>query len=472
MGSVSVAWTASLLLSALSPRSCEPPPPGDGGGEAGSNGGHTSHGGSSAGNSSIAGTTVGEGGSGGLSGAAGSSASGQGGIGAAAGVSGVAGSGGAVGGAAGVSGVAGSGGTVGIGGAAGASGIGGSSGSSGDVSPVLIVTELGLGAGDIRPLPFPATHCGSSPPGSQTFTITNPTSVTQNWTATLAQSFPFFSVSPPGSSLAPAQVVTVTITPLLIAAGSIPINVSSSMSGTITINGAQLGTPPIPVTELITGPFFSWSPANLDFGLVPVGSNPRLPLTLTFNGSGPVLGGDTHFSGSTLNPQAPSSWSVGLFDNTGGVDTGTLTWSSQSDQVYCTPHTFTATAVVFVAGTAGCANAFPATPCGDGQVCVSPTSCVTELALTGLPIAPGGSAFTGVLATGTAALADPLTASIAWGDQTVSAGTVVVPSPGFNEPFSVSGSHTYASAGTFQGAVTVTDSTNHFSKVASFAATN
>ena len=410
----------------------------------------------------------------------GTSASGQGGIVLTAGASGVAGSGGAAGvsgaagsgGAAGASGVAGSAGTVGISGAAGTSAMGGGSGSSGDGSPVLIVTEFGLGPGDIRPLQFPATHCGSSPPGSQTFTITNPTSVTQNWTATLAQSFPFFSVSPPGSSLAPAQVVMVTITPLLIAAGSIPVNVSSSMSGTITINGAQLGTPPIPVTELITGPFFSWSPANLDFGLVPVGSNPRLPLTLTFNGNGPVLGGDTHFSGSTLNPQAPSSWSVGLFDNTGGVDTGTLTWSSQSDQVYCTPHTFTATAVVFVAGTAGCANAFPATPCGDGQVCVSPTSCVTELALTGSPIAPGGAAFTGVVATGTAALADPLTASIAWGDQTVSAGTVVVPTPGFNEPFTVSGSHTYASAGTFQGAVTVTDSTNHFSKVAPFAATN
>jgi hypothetical protein len=244
------------------------------------------------------------------------------------------------------------------------------------------------------------------------------------------------------------------------------------MSGTITINGAQLGTPPIPVTELITGPFFSWSPANLDFGLVPVGLSARLPLTVTFNATLPVLGGDTHFSGSTLNPQAPSSWSVGLLDNTAGAVTGTLTWSSQTDQVYCTPHTFTATAIVFVPGTAGCANALPAAPCGDNQVCVSPTSCVTELALTGSPIAPGGSTFNGVVATGTAALADPLTASIDWGDQTVSAGTVVVPTPGFNEPFSVSGSHTYASAGTFQGAVTVTDSTTHFSKVASFAATN
>jgi hypothetical protein len=100
-------------------------------------------------------------------------------------------------------------------------------------------------------------------------------------------------------------------------------------------------------------------------------------------------------------------------------------------------------------------------PPGTGSAKASPTAKVNEAdALSGAPrtfSAAAGVSFTGTVATFsdslTATPAADLLATIVWGDATTSAGTV----SGGGGSFQVSGTHTYASPGTFPVTVTLSD---------------
>jgi len=311
LGSLSAVWTTSLLLSTGFARSCEFPPddPGDDGGSS----------------SGVAGAGV-----------AGAGVAGAGGAGAGVAGAGVAGAGGACVGASDTS-------CAGMPGSAGASGNGvsgaGSGGSNGDPSlPLLVSTQL---------INLPSTHCGTVPTSSQAFTITNPSSVTKTWTSYLSQSLPFFSVEPTGSSLPPGQVVTVTATPLLIPAGSIPNGSSPLMRGAVVISEHPNDViHSINVSQQIAGPFFSWSPANLNFGVVRLNTSLTLPITQSGDSSGRLSGDNPAFVPSALNPQSWHEWNVTFFASAVGTQTATFTWQSFNDPIACTPNTFTATATV------------------------------------------------------------------------------------------------------------------------------
>ena len=98
---------------------------------------------------------------------------------------------------------------------------------------------------------------------------------------------------------------------------------------------------------------------------------------------------------------------------------------------------------------------------GTGTATVTPTATVIEAdVLSGTPrtfAAPPGVSFTTTVATFsdtlTAAVPSDFTAIINWGDATTSAGTIT----GGGGTFQVSGTHTYASAGTFSVTVTLSD---------------
>ncbi|HEY3567811.1 MAG TPA: hypothetical protein VGP73_07740 [Thermoanaerobaculia bacterium] len=98
---------------------------------------------------------------------------------------------------------------------------------------------------------------------------------------------------------------------------------------------------------------------------------------------------------------------------------------------------------------------------GDGFAMVTDTATIAEAdVLSGTPLtfaAPPGVSFTATVAnfsdTLTSAVASDFTATIDWGDATTSAGTV----SGGSGSFQVSGTHTYASTGTYPVMVTLSD---------------
>ena len=323
-------------------------PPGGGGASAGGGGtpegggGASAGGGGTSGSFGEAGSTTSAGG-GGQPGNGGSNTGGDG-LGGAAGLNN--------GGLGGVETGGGSGGTCvggsdancgGMPGSAGASGngLGGadSGGANGDPShPLVISTQL---------INLPATTCGTAPTSSQTFTITNPSSVTKTWTYFLTPSAPAVSVAPPGSSLSPGQVVTVTVTPTLIPSGSLPNGTSPLVMGGLGIvehpdNVTHMAT----LTLQILGIFYSWSPANLDFGVVPLHSSVTLPIAQPGDSSGRLRSNDTAFVPSNLDPGSWHRWSVTFTANAVGTHTTTLAWVSFTGRESCTQNTFTATAVV------------------------------------------------------------------------------------------------------------------------------
>jgi hypothetical protein len=464
----------SLVMAGAVPR-CAHIPYGDGDfdGDAGASAG------------GVAGTRSGKGGSGG-------SRSVGGGAGLGAGESGEAGMSSA--GSAGVSGGVNGGGAAGTAGtgAGGGSGTGGASAGGAAGSGGGSMTGELLLSGTFLSSPFPtqsanmaflgATCNGVAVP-PQPFTLSNGTNVSIDWSSTLTEPFPFLSIVPSGSSLPPGASVTVMVTPLPLAPASIPPALLPNLSGAITISGDPSGLPlVVNVTEqVVLGIDISWSPVTLDFGMVPIGG-PAGILTVTqeSGGTSVELGSDnSHFATNRTGGFTPGTWSVLFSPSVLGVQTATLTWGAlSSNSPFCTPHTFTATGTGIVVGSAGCAQpGIPfGTPCGTNQVCAFPGPCVTELTLAGSPVtfAPG-SLFSGTVASGTVASAQSavLTANIDWGDQTASAGSVVLPTQSIlSLPFTVNGSHTYASSGSFQGTVTVTDQTTAFSAQTTFTASN
>jgi len=102
---------------------------------------------------------------------------------------------------------------------------------------------------------------------------------------------------------------------------------------------------------------------------------------------------------------------------------------------------------------------------GTATAMVTSTAHVAGTGVNAFPVtfaATEGTAFNGVVATFTdsraGALVSDFTATIDWGDGTMTAGTVTSTSPGV---FAVSGMHTYADEGAFSVPVQVTDNVSH-----------
>lgn len=224
---------------------------------------------------------------------------------------------------------------AGMAGTAGASGSSGSGGSNGDPSlPLLLSTNL---------INFPATECGSTPT-SKTFTITNPSSVTKTWSSSPAGAVTFIA-EPAGSSLAPGEVVTVTVTPPFVPTHSRPSGSDPLMTGGLRIgDGGNYQF--ITLSEPIAGAFYSWTPANLNFGSVPLNTSATLHLTQSGDSSGRPAGNNPAFV-ATISPLSWHEWTFTFNATTVGTQTATFTWLSVPyNRAPCTPDTFTATAFV------------------------------------------------------------------------------------------------------------------------------
>jgi hypothetical protein len=156
------------------------------------------------------------------------------------------------------------------------------------------------------------------------------------------------------------------------------------------------------------------------------------------------------------NPAAaPSDFTASIdWGDGSAVTPGTITISSGAfgvigQHTYSDEGSFTATVTV--------SDQAP----GTGTATATDTATINEAdGLTGSPVtfsAQSGSSFSGQVAsftdTNASAVVSDFTATINWGDATTSAGTVT----GGGSAFQVSGTHTYAGAGTFSVMVTLSD---------------
>ena len=399
----------------------------------------------------------------------------------------IAGSGGAAAGSGGTSAgtggsVAGSGGAAsGAGGAAAGSGGSAGSGGAGAAGAALALSTPSL--------TFAPVNCGGGVNPPQSFTITNTTNGALAWTGSVSSSPAFFSIAPTGGTLASGATVTVTVTPTTVAANSVAWIDVPTLNRIISIFGDPAGARTIAVKEQLFGAAFDWSPASLDFGPVAIGTSKTLLLTANYGISTnlPVLGSSSvnTFTPSSFDGLHPYSWSVKFAPTAVGLQGATLTLGTQQNIVSCTPQTITTRGIGSVVGAQGCmiSGAPMGTPCGVGTVCGLPGKCVTELTLTGNAITfTTGAVFSGTVATGTDVLqnASAMQASIDWGDSTVSPGMInstwqLVGEPstgGSYVPLTVTGSHSYAIAGTYNGTATITDTQTGFSASSAFTASN
>jgi hypothetical protein len=224
---------------------------------------------------------------------------------------------------------------------------------------------------------------------------------------------------------------------------------SFQVSGTHTY--ASPGTYPVMVTLSDDAPGTATatvtSTARVAMGLSVVASPFTIPEGQSFNGNVAT------FSDSDTSKTA-ASFTAAIDWGDGTTSAGTVTGSSGSFQVsgqhtYSDEGSFTFTVTV--------TDTSPGGPTASSMA----TATVTETdALAGSPVtfnAKAGSQFNGVVATftdtNTANLPSDFTATIHWGDGTTTTGTVT----GGGGSFTVSGSHIYASTGTFQVMVTLAD---------------
>lgn len=146
---------------------------------------------------------------------------------------------------------------------------------------------------------------------------------------------------------------------------------------------------------------------------------------------------------------ATIDWGDGTPTTAGAIGSSSAAFVVTGTHTYADEGTFTATVTI------------ADMPPGTGTATATDTATITESdSLTGTPLsftALAGAAFTGTVATFsdtfTGNAASDFTATIDWGDATVTAGTVT----GGGASYSVSGTHTYASAGTFTVMVTLSD---------------
>jgi PKD repeat protein len=211
--------------------------------------------------------------------------------------------------------------------------------------------------------------------------------------------------------------------------------------GTYSVTVTLSDDPPGTATATVT------STAQVTTGLSVIASSFSTPEGTPFNGTVAT------FSDSDTSKTA-ADFTVVVNWGDGTTSPGTVTGSSGSFTV-TGPHTyadegnftFTVTVTEIGPGGATASDSATATVTEADQLAGSPVI-FTPLA---------GSPFSGVVATftdaNTAGSASDFTATIDWGDGTTTAGVV----SGGNGTFTVSGTHTYASAGSYPVIVTLTD---------------
>jgi predicted pyridoxine 5'-phosphate oxidase superfamily flavin-nucleotide-binding protein len=190
------------------------------------------------------------------------------------------------------------------------------------------------------------------------------------------------------------------------------------------------------------------STAQVSAGLGVVASDFSTPEDTAFNG--PVASfSDADTSRTAASFSATIDWGDGSPATAGTITGASGSFNVTGQHTYRDEGTFTVTVTVSEIAPAG------ATASDTG------TATVTEAdVLTGTPVnfaALSGIPFTGPVATfndtNTASVAGDFVATIDWGDGQTSTGTV----SGSGGGFTVSGTHTYASPGTFAVLVTLTD---------------
>jgi hypothetical protein len=182
-------------------------------------------------------------------------------------------------------------------------------------------------------------------------------------------------------------------------------------------------------------------------GVAVTGTNVSAQEGMAFNGTVAT------FSDSDTSKTAASFTSTIAWGD-GTTTAGTITGSSGSFTVsgqhtYADEGSFTTTVTVTEIGPGG------ATGSGSGTATVADTDVLSGTP--GTVSAQAATSFTGIVATftdtNTTNVASDFAATIDWGDGTTSAGTVA----GGGGTFNVSGTHTYAAAGTFTVTVTLAD---------------
>ena len=359
--------------------------------------------------------------------------------------------------------------TSGAGAASSAAGTGGASdattaGAGGDAT-----AGAGAGAGfgvleiSSNALSF-SVECPHAPIADpQTVTLTNSGESSLTWSASFDASA--VAVTPATSTLDPGAHVDVTVAPAAITSSKAPG--SNVPLAPITISSDVAGAAPqtISLSETASGNFVG-AVAPISFGRVVVA-------TETTKSVGPLSGGlslgltssDSNFVLSALAPKADGTWDLTFIPTGEGLDSATLTISSQTNCIW-PPNT------ISVSGTGvfdpTCTLIPDGTACAADGLCTL-GKCALQAVLDAQPVsALSLLPFTGVVATGTfsAASTASLAATIDWGDGATTVGTVT----NLAGVLGVSGSHTYAHAGTFSGVVTLLDVDSGLSIRANFGA--
>jgi hypothetical protein len=213
---------------------------------------------------------------------------------------------------------------------------------------------------------------------------------------------------------------------------------SGTFSVVVTLSDDAPGTATAQVT----------STAHVASGLSVTAANFSTPEGSAFNGTVATFS-DSDTTKTPASFTTSIAWGDGTSPTAGTVTGGSGSFTVTGQHTYADEGTFSFTVTVSENGPGG------ATTSAMGTAAVSEAD-----ALSGAPVVFSAQAsvpFTGVVAgfadTDTANVAADFAAIIDWGDATTSAGTVA----GGGGSFTVSGTHTYAMAGTFNVTVTLND---------------
>jgi len=116
------------------------------------------------------------------------------------------------------------------------------------------------------------------------------------------------------------------------------------MNRTVSIVGDPCGTLTLSVEQLVSGARFGWSPLELDFGSVPLGTSKELLVSVSPDGTKLTANNGAFVTKVDAPPADPSSrlWHVTFTPTAVGPQSATMTWSSSLWNTACTPDTFTA----------------------------------------------------------------------------------------------------------------------------------
>jgi streptogramin lyase len=305
-------------------------------------------------------------------------------------------------------------------------------------------------------------------PSPNGFTFTNSSAGPVTWTAQVSSAY--FSLDNVGSTLAAGDSVTVTVS--AVALHGYPPGETTDDTVVVTENDPNACAHSLPIQEAFEGYFFL--PASLLYGDVALGSSSTLHVSATFTGVSDLAGvlsasPTTDFVGSVqAGPGPVTGLDVAFTPSALGPRSGTVSFTGYMSPI-CTPP-IAASGIGVPAPPTACASLDGGAPCGNGGVCVG-AACTTQLGSAGISFSfSPGSSFTTTVDRVKDAVTDEaaaaLSATIDWGDGNTSAGTI----SGGGGEFTVSGTHTYATATILSGTVTVTDEATGNSTVATFDA--